>query len=147
MTKEIRRDDEIQVLVQELRRIIKRSDFSQRRVEDQAGFSRGYLSQLLSSNLDLKVWHVLAILEVFGISPAEFFERVYPNRKNKSAVDQFVRSSGPMMTDLDHAFGSLYRASIDTFSELGFRLERCERALAELESRGVLASGDKAESR
>ena len=77
---EISRRD-IKPILEELRLMIRRSELSQRQVEEAAGFSRGYLSQLLAQNLDLKVWHLLAILDIFGEAPGDFFRRVRPGRR------------------------------------------------------------------
>jgi len=138
MVKEKERDEEIRLVLQELRRMIKRSEFSQRQVEELAGFSKGYLSQLLARNLDLKVWHVLAILDVFQIGPSEFFERLYPGAGRAAALESFADRSEPLADDLDKALSNLYRIGVDSIADLRERLERCERAVAELESKGLV---------
>ncbi len=140
--KEKERDEEIRLVLQELRRMIKRSEFSQRQVEETAGFSKGYLSQLLARNLDLKVWHVLAILEVFGLSPSEFFERLYPGSSRAAALESFTERSEPLVDDLDKALSTLYRVGVESLGQMRERLERCERAVAELESKGLLKAGN-----
>lgn len=141
MVKEKERDEEIRLVLHELRRMIKRSEFSQRQVEELAGFSKGYLSQLLARNLDLKVWHVLAILDVFKIGPSEFFERLYPGAGRAAALESFSERSEPLVDDLDKALSTLYRVGVESLSQLRERLEACERAVAELESKGLLSVG------
>lgn len=139
MVKEKERDEEIKLVLQELRRMIKRSEYSQRQVEEMAGFSKGYLSQLLARNLDLKVWHVLAILDVFKMSPSDFFERLYPGASRAAALESFTDRSEPLADDLDKAITNLYRAGSESLSRLRERLERCEQAVAELEEKGLLS--------
>jgi transcriptional regulator with XRE-family HTH domain len=146
MVNKKQRNGEIRLILQELRRIIKRSDLNQREVEDLAGFSRGYLSQLLAGNLDLKVWHVLSVLKAFQIPPGEFFGRIYPARPPVNALEEFAERSMPVAEDLDQALATLYRVGIESLSDLRQRLERCERALAELEAQGLLTTNEAVEA-
>ena len=139
MVKEKEREEEIQLVLQEIRRMIKRSEYSQRQVEEMAGFSKGYLSQLLARNLDLKVWHVLAILEVFKVSPSEFFERLYPAASRAAALESFTDRSEPLVDDLDKAVNNLYRAGSESLNKLRERLQHCEEAIAELKEKGLLS--------
>ncbi|MEL7061172.1 MAG: hypothetical protein AAGN46_14215 [Acidobacteriota bacterium] len=122
--------------------MIKRSDHSQRKVEQLAGFSKGYLSQLLAQNLDIKVWHVLAILEVFDLTPTEFFARVYDRAEQPAdALDRFVDRSEPLAGDVDEALLRLYHVGLTSLSKMRRRLERCEQAMAQLERRGLVDLG------
>lgn len=141
MVKSKQGNNEIRLIVQELRRIIKRSEHSQREVEERAGFSKGYLSQLLAGNLDLKIWHVLAILKAFEISPSEFFERIYPNKSRRAPMDEFTARSEVVAEDLDQAFATLYRVGLESLGDLRRRVESCERALAKLETQGFAGYG------
>lgn len=118
--------------------MIQESELSQRRIEEQAGFSRGYLSRLLARNVDLKVWHVLAILEILGSNPGEFFQALYPARR-QGALSAFAAASQPLSDEMDEVIERLYDLGVESLSALRGRLARCERAVAELESMGVLA--------
>lgn len=124
-------------VLEEIRRLIRESDLSQRKVEERAGFSKGYLSQLLARNLDLKVWHVLAILDVLGRAPGELFEAVFP-RTRLAALEQFRRSSQPLGHETDEVLSRLYRYGVESLDELRGRLERCEEAIDDLERRGLV---------
>ncbi|HWM92844.1 MAG TPA: helix-turn-helix transcriptional regulator [Thermoanaerobaculia bacterium] len=55
-------------------------DVSNRDIEKRLGLGYGYLSRLFSGSIELKVEHILQILEVLGLSPAEFFQLAYPRR-------------------------------------------------------------------
>lgn len=72
--------EEIQRLIQMLRVAMRILDVSNRDVEKQLGLSYGYLSRLFSGAIELKVEHILQILEVLGLTPAEFFQLAYPRR-------------------------------------------------------------------
>lgn len=136
------RQEEVVPVLEAIRTMIRRSDLSQRQVEEEAGFSKGYLSQLLAHNLDLKMWHVLAILEVFDIEPADFFEDVFPRPKRVTlggtALENFVDSSEPLPGDVEAAINQLYRMGVESLQELRMRLGRCEKAVDQLEAHGVV---------
>ncbi len=119
--------------LEELRRLIHLSGTSQRKLEKLVGFSKGYLSQLLARNLDLKVWHVLALLDALDQAPGEFFARVYPWRR-RLALESFRRSSLPLSEETDELLGRLYRHGVDSLDELHDRVERCEQMLAKMTS-------------
>lgn len=132
--------------LEELRRLIRSSRFSQRAVEVRAGFSKGYLSQLFARNLDLKVWHVLAILDALELNPGEFFFKVYPATRYR-ALESFRRSSQPLSPDMDEMLGRLYHHGVESLNEIRDRLNRCEQAVSKLEEKGYLdgRSGRRAE--
>ena len=133
MTREHWKDESVRALI-ELRRRITQSDLSQRKIEDHAGFSRGYLSQLLARNLDLKLWHVLAILDALEIPPGEFFRRVYP-RSPRHAIGDFQSRSRPLSEETDDLLGRLYGHGVESLNELRERLGRCEQAVEEIAGR------------
>ncbi|MEM6794104.1 MAG: hypothetical protein AAF725_08975 [Acidobacteriota bacterium] len=121
--------------------MIKRSEYSQRQVENMAGFSRGYLSQLLAQNLDLKVWHLLAILDLFDESPTDFFARLWPRDPGSARGDslrRFAESSAPPGDEIVESLERLYRVSVDSLGRLRERLERYDGALEELEAKGLV---------
>ncbi|HEX3130816.1 MAG TPA: helix-turn-helix transcriptional regulator [Thermoanaerobaculia bacterium] len=72
--------EEIQRLMHVLRVAMRMLDVSNRDVEKKLGLSYGYLSRLFAGNIELKVEHVLQILDVLGLTPAEFFQLAYPRR-------------------------------------------------------------------
>ncbi|MDA8017193.1 MAG: helix-turn-helix domain-containing protein [Thermoanaerobaculia bacterium] len=136
------RRTEIVPVLEAIRTMIRRSDLSQRMVEKQAGFSKGYLSQLLAHNLDLKVWHILAILDVFDVQPADFFEDVFPRPKRMTlggqALEEFIHGAEPLPEDIETSINQLYRLGVDSLTELRMRLGRCEKAVDQLEARGIV---------
>lgn len=135
---------EVSPVLEELRRLIKRSDLSQRKIEERAGFSKGYLSQLLAENLDLKVWHVLAILEVLETSPGDFFLELYPSSRYP-ALEEFQRLSRPISEGTDRVLEGLYSFGVESLRDLRGRLERCEDAIGQLRRKGLVAASADAE--
>ncbi|MCP4658838.1 MAG: helix-turn-helix transcriptional regulator [bacterium] len=123
--------------LEEIRKMVKDSELSQRMVEDRAGFSRGYLSQLLARNLDLKLWHVLAILDVLDRNPGEFFSTVYPGSRHP-ALEQFKSRSQPLPPEVDDVLARLYKFGVESLDDLRKRLARCEQAVSQIEAKGYL---------
>ena len=60
-----------------LRQKITYSDFTQREVDLQCGWSPGSLSQLLQGRKALRVESVLQVLDVLGIEPGRFYAELY----------------------------------------------------------------------
>ncbi|RMH23482.1 MAG: XRE family transcriptional regulator [Acidobacteria bacterium] len=126
-------------VLDEIRRLIKRSPFSQRQVEARAGFSRGYLSQLLAENLDLKLVHIIAILEVLEVSPGHFFRTLYPDPRESALARFKSRSQLAASAALNRDLDALYDAGLESLKQLRRRLERCEDAVERLERMGLLS--------
>ncbi len=114
---------------------------SQRRVEEEAGFSRGYLSLLLARKLEVKVWHLLAVLEVLETHPAELFSKIYPDGRKDPRVESrragdkkavLLSGTAPSAAEIDEVLQRLYSLGADSLGTLRQRLVRCERAVAEL---------------
>ena len=70
-------------------------DVSNRDVEKRLGLSYGYLSRLFAGTIELKIEHILSILEVIGLAPAEFFHLAYP-RLPAPASEAATRMRGIM---------------------------------------------------
>jgi len=121
-----------------LRSIIHLAPVTQRQVEQRAGFSRGYLSQLMCGNIDLKYHHLMRILEVLDTSAGAFFAELYPGRPSRllGALATFRRRSRPLDHHLRVQLARLYGLGLASLDDLSERLDRCEDALAELEALG-----------
>lgn len=70
-------DAEIRRISELLKRKIAGAGTSQKAVERTLGWGDGYISQILAGKVTLKFRHVFSILDVIGISPAEFFGELY----------------------------------------------------------------------
>jgi len=67
----------VQALAQHLHLCIQARRLTLRSVERELGMGVGYLGQLLHGNVDLKVKHLMAVLEAIGIEPEELFSSLY----------------------------------------------------------------------
>ncbi len=98
------------------------SDLPHRQIEGQAGFSPGYLSQVLAGKIELKLVHIFALLEALDRSPAMLFQSLYGEDADQEVI--------ALPDDRDVA--SVYGIGIESLERLRARLERCEDVLTEL---------------
>ena len=57
---------------------IRAQGYTQLAVQEALGWGRSYISQLVTKQKQLRIEQVLAILNVIGIDPTEFFGELYP---------------------------------------------------------------------
>ncbi|MEM9557681.1 MAG: helix-turn-helix transcriptional regulator [Acidobacteriota bacterium] len=62
---------------EELRRRVRSSTTNQRQIERQAGWSRGYLSQVLQGHISLTILHVMTVLDALDTPPERFFAELF----------------------------------------------------------------------
>lgn len=66
-------DEAVELVRRRLRDQVRLSPLSQRQIEDNLGWSRGYLSQVLQGHITLSVGHLMGILKALGRRPEDFF--------------------------------------------------------------------------
>lgn len=71
-----KRDQAVQIVREELHRLVKQSKKTQREIEVENGYARGYISQVLHGHMSLTVRHVLGMLLSLEIPPGLFFTRI-----------------------------------------------------------------------
>ncbi|MCP4654614.1 MAG: hypothetical protein GY856_04245 [bacterium] len=120
-----------------LRDLVEDSDIPHSEIERRLAFSRGYLSRLLTGSIDLKLWQLVGILDAIGETPAKFFSELFPRRPpSQLPTRRKPRTAAGLTVTRDVVL--VYGFGIDAIRDLGRRLERCEKALAELHRSGVL---------
>ncbi|MCP3962862.1 MAG: hypothetical protein GY719_33910 [bacterium] len=110
-----RRDEAVDRLRAELRRKVRESDLTQRAIEEENGFTRGYLSQVLQGHVTLTARHVFGILFALDIAPGPFFQRL---------------------------MGESRRDAGQSLSEIRERMARYDDALEQLERKGLIGPGE-----
>lgn len=135
MRRERRDEDEAARVRRHLRDVVEDSDLGRREIEDRAGFGRGYLSRLLWGNIELKYWHVIAVLEVTGENPAEFFAMLYPRQHSRERPISPEIAAG---LRLNADVVDVYVMGIHSANVLRQRIDRCERELRRLIDEGLL---------
>lgn len=71
-----RRDATVTAVLDALRRMVRESGRTQRSIEDDNGFRRGYLSQVLQGHITLTARHLIGILQSLECEPSAFFARL-----------------------------------------------------------------------
>ena len=136
--------------------LVEDSDLPHATIERDGGLSRGYLSQILHDRIELKLWHVLAVLRGVGVAPERFFAAAYPRRRRRpSSAAGAVAARGPLLASPDADLEltrdrlALLVFGIAELEALDRRLRACERALCEVVQRpavGRRLAGDGAAS-
>lgn len=91
-------DQEVARLRELLRNAIRLSGVTNRKIERQLGMSQGSLSRLLAGGIELKVKHILEIVEILGLPPGQFFQIAYPEEAQPtSALQAFQKALGQRM--------------------------------------------------
>jgi transcriptional regulator with XRE-family HTH domain len=107
---------EVDRVCEALREVIRRKKSSLRNVEQALGQGRGYMSQLLGGNVDIKLKHVFSILGVIGVKADEFFSHVYSRSDPVAAVRGLVSRAEldeikSRLTKLEHGNASVAERS------------------------------------
>ncbi len=131
---------ETERILRHLRAQVEDSDLAHREIESCAGFTSGYLSQLLGGHIDLKLVHIFAIMEAVGRDPGVLFRSLYG--ASVRTTEQGVAETLNLPEDRDLA--SVYGIGIESLGNLRARLERCEDVLTDLKDSGF-ADGDETE--
>lgn len=85
-------EPELRRIVQLLERLARVNKVPNRTIERQAGFAHGTLNRLFAGKMDLKMRHVLAILQAVGMAVPEFFLLAYSKgMENASPEQAFAR--------------------------------------------------------
>ncbi len=71
-------DDEIRRCAKLLESLVRMGGMSARQLEERLGYGAGTVHRLFNGRIELKLRHVLLILEVVGIPPSQFFREVFP---------------------------------------------------------------------
>ncbi len=128
-----------QAVLDRLRWRIQCSTLTQRALERNLGFSKGYLSQVLRGHVDLKFNHLLSLLEALEIDAGDFFAEVAEDREPapKRRPSAALPERAPTL-EKGLGLARLYTFGLESIEQFERRLERCEEALGEARSRGLL---------
>ena len=107
-------DKDLQQLRQVLREAVRASSMPIREMERQLGIGHGAIYRMLDGELDLRVRHLLALADLLGVPPTDFFELGCP--------DAMSRATRRLTDWIGHPSGKAVRTaaslSLDELKEL-----------------------------
>ena len=72
-------DDEIRRCAKLLESLVRMGGMSARQLEERLGYGAGTVHRLFNGRIELKLRHILLILEVVGVPASQFFREVFPD--------------------------------------------------------------------
>ena len=81
-------DDEVKRATRLLETVMQAAGLTRKDLDQKLGAGPGYVSQVLTGRMELKLRHVIAILRALEVDPAVFFQTLYP--ENRPATDAVV---------------------------------------------------------
>jgi transcriptional regulator with XRE-family HTH domain len=133
-------DADIDRILTLLKRAIRSSGLSQKEVDRRIGVQPGYLSQVMIGRLDLKLKHLLRVLEAIEIDPTAFFKLAFPASSTSDVSGSDVLSllptaesgGGGDAPEVDSEFQRLVARALA--QELGIPVDRLTGAKGEDDS-------------
>lgn len=127
-------------LLDRLRLLIHYSPETPRELERRAGFSRGYLSQILGGHLTLRVEHLLALVLALDLEPAEFFDGLFTDSRFRLRQPDEPPRRRDANQALSLELAKRYGVGLESLDDLLRRLEEYEAGQRHFET--ALASSD-----
>lgn len=87
-------DDEVRRATKLLETIMQAAGLTRKDLDQRLGAGPGYMSQVLTGRMELKLRHILAILKALDVEPSLFFQTLYPEDRPASDVvvmEEFLR--------------------------------------------------------
>ncbi|HEX4962434.1 MAG TPA: helix-turn-helix transcriptional regulator [Thermoanaerobaculia bacterium] len=81
-------DDEVRRATKLLETVMQAAGLTRKDLDQKLGAGPGYVSQVLTGRMELKLRHILAILRALEVEPSVFFQTLYP--ENRPATDAVV---------------------------------------------------------
>lgn len=101
-------EDDVRRYAKLLEAVVKLSDLSTREIERRLDLGGGTLNRVFTGRIDLKVRHLLLVLEVVGMRPERFFQL----------------ACRPPAAALDEAGGALAGEILESFQRYGYSIGR-----------------------
>jgi transcriptional regulator with XRE-family HTH domain len=81
-------EDEVRRATKLLETVMQAAGLTRKDLDQRLGAGPGYVSQVLTGRMELKLRHILAILRALDVEPTLFFQTLYPDAR--PATDQAV---------------------------------------------------------
>ncbi|MFY9823785.1 MAG: helix-turn-helix transcriptional regulator [Thermoanaerobaculia bacterium] len=81
-------EDEVRRATKLLETVMQAAGLTRKDLDQKLGAGPGYVSQVLTGRMELKLRHIIAILRALEVEPTVFFQTLYP--ENRPATDAVV---------------------------------------------------------
>src|SRR6185436_14751564 len=81
-------EDEVRRATKLLETVMQAAGLTRKDLDQRLGAGPGYVSQVLTGRMELKLRHILAVLHALDVEPSLFFQTLYPDAR--PATDQAV---------------------------------------------------------
>lgn len=119
-----------------LRDLIEDADLRHRDIEERAGWSPGYVSQLLGGHVELRLSHLEPLLKALDIDPARFFREMFPRQAPSRASTPGKRKVSRLKVNPDVV--EIYDFGIESLRGLHLRMDECEKAITTVARQAVV---------
>ena len=87
-------EEKVEIARKLLERLMKARGYSRLGLANKLGNHRGYVSQILSGRLELRLAHIVALLEAMDIEPLAYFELLFPRngtpRADRGRIEEIL---------------------------------------------------------
>jgi hypothetical protein len=83
-------DNEIRRLTHLLEALVRVKKLPVREVERRLGYAGGTMNRIFGGKIELKVRHILSVLEILDVAPAAFFQIAYEKGTENATVEQIL---------------------------------------------------------
>jgi transcriptional regulator with XRE-family HTH domain len=87
-------EDEVRRATKLLETVMQATGMTRKDLDQKLGAGPGYVSQVLTGRMELKLRHILAILRALEIEPSLFFQTLYPEARpstDQTVMEEFLK--------------------------------------------------------
>jgi transcriptional regulator with XRE-family HTH domain len=87
-------EDEVRRATKLLETVMQAAGLTRKDLDQKLGAGPGYVSQVLTGRMELKMRHILAILRALDIEPSLFFQTLYPEARpstDQAVMEEFLK--------------------------------------------------------
>jgi transcriptional regulator with XRE-family HTH domain len=87
-------EDEVRRATKLLETVMQAAGLTRKDLDQRLGAGPGYVSQVLTGRMELKLRHILAILRSLDVEPSLFFQTLYPDARpstDQAVMEEFLK--------------------------------------------------------
>jgi len=87
-------EDEVRRATKLLETVMQAAGLTRKDLDQRLGAGPGYVSQVLTGRMELKLRHVLAVLRALDVEPSLFFQTLYPDARpstDQAVMEEFLK--------------------------------------------------------